>query len=790
MTNGTAIASRSTNGFARKTDLMSPEQIADGWMCKKRNGAKVAFDCEKMRRALWKCFHAITKPAEDQTQKDVDDATAVVIREVVKAVVNSIEAEHKTEVEVEHVQRLIVAQLFAKGLYEAGEHYQNYREEHRKKRLVKPISAEVQARFDEMRKHFPTDLQAYQFMSKFSKWNDTEKRRETWKETVYDRVLPWLLKQAPQGALTADEIRELHVAMYALEALPAMRVTQMAGPALDRCNVGAYNCAYAPVDEIFAFPEALYILMQGTGHGFSVESDYISELPRVKKQKAGAKPDTLVVDDSTEGWCDAYHGLLTRLWDGHDAFLDTSGVRKANTRLKTKGGRASGPEPLLELAAFARNVIKAKQGKYLDDTDAHRLMCFTGRIVQVGGVRRAATLSLSDLDSLGMRHIKSGAWWAKDAFWEDGRYLSMANNSAVYEFDEDVPVETFMDEWLSLVKSHSGERGIFNRKAALRHSPKRRKWGRQKPGCNPCAEILLRPKQFCNLSIAVARPRDTEETLTRKVRLAAYFGKLQSLATKFNYIRPEWQKNCEEERLLGVDITGHADCPLLRFDTPDRSALLRRLARVVEEVDIDLSARFGCNRSAANTTVKPSGDSAVFLDCASGVSARFAQHQIRWVREPKDSPVAKYLVEAGVKHAPAPEAKDRLLVFAFPKKAPEGCTLRNDMTAEQQFYNWLDWKKNWAEHSVSATIYVEPKEWPRLGMLVYENIEHITGLSFLDKDNGSYTYAPNEEITKEEFEKMEAEFPVLNWAKVTEYETDDETTSRQTMACVGQGCES
>lgn len=787
MQHGTATSPR-TNGFARKTDLLSPEQVADGWTCIKRDGKKVTFDCEKIRRALWKCFYSTAKVADGEME---NEETKALVRDIVKGVVNSIEAMHlkAVEVDVEHVQRLVIQQLWAKGYFEHAEHYQNYREEHRKKRKVRTVSPETQARFDEMRQHFPTDLQAYQFMSKFSKWKETEKRRETWRETVFERVMPWLLKLPPPGALRPDEIDTLHRYMYGLKALPAMRVTQMAGPALDRCNVGCYNCAYAPVDEIFAFPEALYILMQGTGHGFSVESDYVGELPKIKKQRATAKPDTLVVDDSTEGWCDSYYALLQRLWDGHDAFLDVTKVRPANARLKTKGGRASGPDPLLELAAFTRNVIKAKQGRYLEDTDAHRLMCFTGRIVQVGGVRRAATLSLSDLTSLGMRHIKSGTCWTNDPFWEDGRYLSMANNSAVYEFDDEVPVDVFMDEWLALVKSHSGERGVFNRKAALRHSPKRRKWGKHKPGCNPCAEIILRPNQFCNLSIAVARPDDTEETLTEKVRWAAYFGKIQSLATKFKYIRDAWRRNCEEERLLGVDITGHADCPLLRFDTPNRSALLRRLALMVEQVDIDLSRRFGVNRSAANTTVKPSGDSAVFLDCASGVSARFAKHQIRWVREPKDSPVAKYLVEAGVRHAPAPEAKDRLLVFAFPKKAPEGCTLRNDMTAEQQFYNWLDWKKNWAEHSVSATIYVEPKEWPRLGMLVYENIEHITGLSFLDKDNGSYTYAPNEEITAEEYDRIEGEFPDLNWAKVTEYEEDDETTSRQTMACMGGGCD-
>lgn len=1115
MAHGVAEGTR-VNGFVRKTALLTPEQVTEGWTCKKRDGKVVPFDCAKIRKALFRCFESVSKLAKAQDQEVGEAITTLVeatVEKLIKGVVNSIIGQHLDCPDVEHIQRLVIQQLWAEDFFEAAEHYQNYREEHRKKRLVRPISPETQERFDEMRKHFPTDLQAYQFMSKFSKWRETEKRRETWKETIYDRVIPWLLKLAPAGALRPDEIEMLHKGMYALQALPAMRVTQMAGPALDRCHVGAYNCAYAPVDEIFAFPEALYILMQGTGHGFSVESDYVSELPKIRKQR-DMKPDTWVVEDDTEGWCNAYHELLQRLWDGSDLFLDVSKVRPKGARLKTKGGRASGPDPLLELAAFTRNVIKAKQGRYLEDTDAHRLMCFTGRIVQVGGVRRAAMISLSDIDSVGMRHIKSGEWWeGTKGLWKDGKYLSMANNSGVYDYEDgEVPVGVFMDEWNAIYKSNSGERGVFNRQAALKWSPNRRNWGKHKPGCNPCAEILLRPRQFCvsgetplitreglvnigdavgdkvevwngkrwsavtvrktgenqqlvrvkfsdgshldctpehrfsvntansrhtkgenvwfevqaknlkprmatetfviqhdggepikepytlgvlvgdghvyneiasvdlygdkialpivgtrgttvlkpgynvpccrvtvgptmvqrmqalraddagcwaymftrdresilkflagwfdtdgsntdsggvrlyvsgkakadmvqllltkcgirssvnlmsragdetnfgprkadvwyvqvtdcgalpchrldvsnghaapmkgkyqtvvsveylpglhdtfcfdepeqhkgvfnntlthqcNLSIAVARPDDTEETLRQKVRIAAHFGKLQSLATNFKYIRPAWKANCEEERLLGVDITGHADCPLLRFDSPERSALLQRLTRVVEEVDIDLSARFGVNRSAASTTVKPSGDSAVFLDCASGVSPRFAQQQIRWVRESKDSPVAKYLIDAGVRHAPSPEAPEELLVFGFPKKAPEGCTLRNDMTAEQQFYNWLDWKKNWAEHSVSATIYVEPHEWPRLGMLVYEHIDHITGLSVLPKDNGSYTYPPNEELTKEEFDKFEAEFPTLNWAKLQEYETEDMTESAQTFACVGGHC--
>lgn len=791
MTSGTVVGAAprfSTNGHARKTHGMTPEEVAESWKCKKRDGTVVAFDCGKIRKVLYKCFYSVSKANSDLTQEDLVAATELVVEDITKAVINSIEAQHLKEPTVEQVQQFVIQQLWAKGLFDAGEHYQNYREEHRRKRLSgASIPAEVQERFTEMKQHFPYDLQIYQLMAKFAKWDDNKKRRETWKELVYDRVCPWLFRRPEAiGKLTAEEQQELADALYNLEASPAMRIVQMAGPALDRCNVGAYNCAYAPTEDIKSFSELLYILMQGTGQGFSTEREYVDELPRVKKQKG--KTENIVVDDSTEGWCDAYDKALTLLWDGWDFTADVTGVRKKNTRLKTKGGRASGPEPFVELLDFSRNLIKSIQGKYMEPQHAHRLNCFTGRIVQVGGVRRAAEIGLSDLDDHAVRDIKSGAWWANgNGLWADGRYLSMSNNSAVY--NERPSMEVFMAEWLSLVKSKSGERGIFNRQAALKHSPSRRKWGRHKPGCNPCAEILLRPYQFCNLSMAIARADDTVESLKKKVRIAALFGKLQSLATDFNYIRPEWKKNCEEERLLGVDITGQAECPLLQFGAPGRSELLRELNKVVQEVDIKFSIRFGVNRSAANTTVKPGGDSAVFFHCGSGVTPWFSEHQWRWVREPKETPVARFLVDSGVPYANAPEAPNEMFVFRFPKSAPKGATLRNDMTALQQFENWLDWKQNWAEHSVSATIYAEDHEWMALGAKVYENFDHITGLSFLPKDNGTYTFAPNEEVTKEVYEKGVAEFPDLNWAKLTEYEDDDQTVSSGTMACHGGKCD-
>ena len=1020
----------------RRTDGKTAEEVAAGWSIRKRGGEVVPFDCGKIRSAVSRCFTEVGLTGVE---------AAATVEKVTKGVVNTILAKKETP-DVETVQRYVVQQLFARGLFDAGEHYQNYREQHRKARAARPVPPEVAARVRDDQAHFPLDGQYYQFMSKFSRWREGDRRRETWAETVRERVMPWLFaRPEARGKLTPGEQAELTDAVFALDVSPAMRVVQMAGPALDRCNSGAYNCSYLPIKDVFAFPELLYTLMQGCGVGFSVESDYVSELPRVKKQRGG-KPETVTVEDTTEGWCDALFRGLQLWWDGHDAEADVTAVRPKGSRLKTKGGRSSGPGPFLEMWAFARNLFKSRQGRFLEDVDCHDLACYIGKIVQVGGVRRAAEISLSDLGSRAMRDAKSGNWYATAV------HRTMANNSAVYE--EKPTIEVFMEEWLSLVKSKSGERGIFNRAAHNRHKPQRRrewKFGsnpcftgdtkvwtiygprrfdeltgtetpvlsqgadgrlvfrmmrgiqrtrrnakvfkvrtrslrgrhgwryggftatadhvifmrdgtetpvaelkpgdrlssvyrskanqkrylalrnsagdvdmehrivmswehgfrpdypayhvdhinedkannnpenlrvltseehngtRMKGGKNPmvrfpeknpfrspgfnakhkprgfagrhhtdetrrkmsdshhknrtpnnhevvsveyvgradvydgtvdethrffvvtekdggvlvhnCGEIVLRPFQFCNLSIAVARPDDTIQSLTRKVRLATILGKIQSLATDFKYIRPDWKRNCDEERLLGVDITGHADCPLLRWGAADRHLLLNRLNRVVEQTDLEYSKRFGVNRSAANTCVKPGGDSAFFFNCASGVSPRFSRYGVRWVREPKDTPVARFLKDSGVPCADAPEAPNELYVFGFPALAPEGCTVRDDMTAEDQFRNWLDWNRNWAEHSVSATIYVGEDEWLRLGALVYEHFDEVTGLAFLPRDNGRYTYPPNEALTEGDYQKFIASFPDINWAKLPEYEEDDQTTSRQTIACFGGKCD-
>jgi ribonucleoside-diphosphate reductase alpha chain len=453
-------------------------------------------------------------------------------------------------------------------------------------------------------------------------------------------------------------------------------------------------------------------------------------------------------------------------------------IRPSGAPLKIKGGRASGKEPFQSLLTFVRAKILARQGKRLTPRDCHDIMCMTGKIVQVGGVRRASEISLSDLCDDDMRTAKTGSWF------EASPWLQMSNNSAVY--DEKPSAVEFLEEWLTLAKSGSGERGIFNRHAVLKHLPKRRK--KMKMGTNPCAEVILRPCGLCNLSITVARHSDTIESLKRKVRLATLWGTLQSCLIDFKYVRPIWNKNCEEERLLGVDITGQMDCHLLSPEHNDRDALLKDLFAVVESTNTIFSNRLGVNRSVALTCIKPSGNSSQFLDCSSGIHARYAKHYIRRVRESRFSPVAEFLRDEGVPFNEDP-GDASLWVFEFLVKSPEGAITRNEMTALQMLENWLVWKKSWAEHSVSSTIYIEPSEWVAVGAWVYEHFDDITGVSFLPKDGGTYQLAPYEEISESEYNRRVMEFPKISWQKLRRYENSDMTTTAQELACVGGVCE-
>jgi len=735
---------------------------------KKRDGSLDSFDSHKISLAIERCFKNGIGSSDEEAQ-----AASV---KVTKAVVNIFTKKDEVEIEVESIQKVIIQQLWALGYFDAAEQYTLFKEKRRQERVNHPVDPALHQMVEEDRKYFPTALQYYQFISKFSKWNEGLGRRETWGECV-DRVMNFFSSKESYGKLSEEDKRDLREYLHRMDATPAMRVIQMAGPALERCEVGVYNCSYLPICDTKSFSELLYILMQGTGAGFSVERQYVNLIPPVIRQ-TGKAPKKITVVDDTEGWCDALDAGLNAWVSGKDVEFDYSNIRASGTRLKTKGGRASGPGPLMELMSFARNLILAKQGESLSDIDCHDLACKVGKIVQVGGVRRASEISLSDLNSTEMRDAKSGQWW------KNNLQRTMANNSAVY-VKKPSDIE-FMEEWAALAKSGSGERGIFNREGVNASLPKRRKPNTF--GTNPCAEIILRPYQFCNLSIVVARENDTPETLAKKVRIATIFGTMQSCLTNFKYIRKEWKDNCEEERLLGVDITGQMDCPLLRPSNPDRDKLLARLKNIVSKTNEEYAKKFGIPRSAADTCIKPSGDSAVMFGCSSGIHARFSDYYIRRVREKSDSPVAHMLIDAGVPWIPASE-DPALLAFEFPCASPKGAIIKTQQTVIDQLDNWLTWKRHWAEHSVSATIYVEPGEWLLACQWVYKNFDEVSGISFLPRDNGTYTSTPYEEIDEAEYKRRVEAFPQVDWAKLSRYEKTDQTESAQTYACTSGVCE-
>ena len=639
-----------------------------------------------------------------------------------------------------------------------------------------------------------TDLQKTIFYTNYSRWNSDKKRRETWEETV-DRVIEFLNQTLIDYSRDHNvrypniDILELREAMLKMEVLPSMRVLQMAGPALDRCNVGAYNCAYLPLKDWRSLAELLYILMQGTGVGFSVEHQYVDQLPTILTQnphwhsasREFPNPPIYIIEDSTEGWCDA---LVTGLeiWTlGGDVEFDYSQIRPYGAPLKTKGGRSSGPEPLKQLLTFARKLLLNHQGRKLSSLNVHDLACYCGAIVQVGGIRRAAEISLSDLGDTRMRGAKSGQFWLK------APERAMANNSAVY--NEKPDVVAFTKEWLSLMESGTGERGIFNRTGIINTMPERRD-DRFQFGVNPCGEIILRPYEFCNLSIAVARPYDDIIDLQRKVKLATQFGIIQSLLTKFNYIREEWAINSTDERLLGVDITGQMDNEL--FGPSYRYATYANLQSVALNESHKLAKELGIANPAAVTTVKPSGNSSQLLGCSSGIHPRYAPYYIRRIRINATNPVAKLLIDSGVPHFPEvsqPPDNPTVWVFEFPVKSPYDSVYREDVGAIQQLEQWLTCKMMYTEHNPSCTIYVKENEWLKVGAWVYEFWDQVGGLSFLPYDGGVYDLAPYEEITEQEYEKRQKAWPVIDFKDLAKYETADTTEVNREYSCTGDKCE-
>jgi ribonucleoside-triphosphate reductase (thioredoxin) len=619
--------------------------------------------------------------------------------------------------------------------------------------------------------------------SRYARYLDDLKRRENWHETTqrYFDFMTAHLQEKHDFKLADQMLAELQAAVEHNEVMPSMRAIMTAGPALARDNTAGYNCSYLPIDDAKAFDEAMYILLCGTGVGFSVERQYVTKLPEIPEHIYDSET-TIVVHDSKEGWAKALRQLISLLYSGEAARWDVSKVRAAGTRLKTFGGRASGPEPLVELFKFVVRTFKNAEGRKLNSIECHDIMCKIGEVVVVGGVRRSAMISLSNLSDDRMRHAKSGAWW------ETQGQRALANNSACYTERPDVGI--FMQEWLSLYESKSGERGIFNREAAKNVAKKN---GRRKIdfdfGTNPCSEIILRPYQFCNLTEIVVRATDTLEDLKRKARIATILGTFQSTLTHFPYLRKIWKNNTEEERLLGVSMTGTLDNPLLNNpDDPELPARLEALKQVAVETNAELAAALGINASTAITCIKPSGTVSQKVDSSSGLHARHADFYYRRVRADNKDPLTKFMIEKGIPNEPDVMKPGSTTVFTFPKKAPEGALLRKDLTAIQHLKLWLVYQRHYCEHKPSVTISVMEKEWPEVGAFVWKHFDEMSGVSFLPYDGGTYRQAPYEDCTKEEYEALHAKIPEsLDWDSVIEI--DDNVEGAQTLACTAAGCE-
>lgn len=730
----------------------------------KRDGRVVAFDIERIENALTRCFASINRKPHTPAP------------ELARRVVNIIAAKSNGDSPtVEGVQDIVEMVLQAAGEFEAAKRYILYRAEHAQKRIERPIPEKVRRSFAESDQYFPTPLQKFQFFDKYSRFNYELGRRETWIETV-DRSVDFLHELA--GArLPSETYQRIRRSVLEMRSMPSMRLLAMAGAAARRNNVAIYNCSYQPVESIDSFVEALTISMSGCGVGFSVESRYIENFPRIKRQ-TGKQRDLMVVEDSAEGWAAALRSGLETWFEGSDMRFDLTQLRPAGAALKTKGGRASGPEPLRVMLDFVRARVLARQGSFLRPLDAHDMMCAVGNAAVSGGVRRTAMISLFDYDDDEMRLSKNGD------FERDNNQRWNANNSAVWPSGGPTQIE-FMHQFLEMVESGRGEPGIFNREAANTLRPERR--AAADFGTNPCGEILLRPWQFCNLTAAVARKDDTFESLRDKVEVAAIIGSIQSLATYFPGLRPQWKQNCDDERLLGVDITGQMDSPIAQ--DPEVKAQLRQIAI---DINRETAAALGINQSAAITCVKPSGNSSQLLDCSSGLHARWAPYYVRNVRVASHSPLYKVLRDASVPMDPengqTPENANTWVIH-FPVKAPEGSITRQDRSAIQQCEFWLQNKLHWTEHNPSCTITYRPDEVLDVMKWVWEHRDQIGGLSFLPAFDAKYDNMPYVEITREEYEQRMAAFPEIDFSKVYRYEEEDLTNAAQELACSSGYCE-
>ena len=628
-----------------------------------------------------------------------------------------------------------------------------------------------------MSNQLPTPYQQFIAKSRYARWLESENRREDWSETV-DRYM----ENVVGLSVGEEEASKLSSAILGLEVMPSMRAMMTAGPALHRDNTSGYNCSYLPVDDPKSFDEAMFILLCGTGVGFSVERQYISKLPEVPDTLFDSET-TVVVKDSKEGWAKSFRQVLSLLWAGEVPKWDVSKVRPAGARLKTFGGRASGPAPLVDLFNFAVDTFKKAQGRKLTSLECHDLMCKIGQVVVVGGVRRSAMISLSNLSDDRMRNAKSGNWWDNEG------QRALANNSVAYTEKPDV--ELFMKEWASLIESKSGERGIFNRVASKAQAAKN---GRRDPewefGTNPCSEIILRPYQFCNLTEVVVRATDNIDTLSEKVRLATILGTIQATYTEFPYLRKVWKDNTEAERLLGVSLTGIMDNPLMTSENAGLEKTLEHLRSVAVSTNAEWADRLGIPQSAAITCVKPSGTVSQLVDSASGIHARHSEYYIRTVRGDIKDPLTDFMKAQGIPCEPCVMKPDSTVVFSFPVKAPDNCVTRNVMTAVEQLETWLMYQRHWCEHKPSVTITVRDEEWLEVGAFVYKYFDEMSGVSFLPHSDHTYQQAPYQECSQEEYEELAEKMPKsIDWSGLALYELEDNTSGMQTMACSADSCE-
>ena len=636
--------------------------------------------------------------------------------------------------------------------------------------------------------YLPTEYQAFIHLSRYSRWLEEDKRRETWPETV-GRLINFFTIHVDKNLnvrLEKELWEELEEHILSLQVMPSMRALMTSGKALERENIAGYNCSYIPIDNPKAFDEVLYILMNGTGVGFSVERQYVSGLPTVPDREFEHTDDVVSVADSKEGWARAFRDLVSYLYTCRIPKINVNKVRLAGSRLKTFGGRASGPQPLVDLFDFTINKFKGARGRKLTSIECHDIVCKIGDVVVVGGVRRSALISLSNLSDDRMRSAKTGEWYKLNP------ERSLANNSAVYTGRPDTG--TFMKEWLSLYESKSGERGIFNRASA---QEKAKQNGRRNAdmefGTNPCSEIILRPNQFCNLTEVVARSVDTIDSLKNKIRVATILGTVQATFTNFGYLRKRWQNNTEEERLLGVSLTGIMDSPLLNGTDTELKNTLRSLRKVAIQTNKKWADKLGIPQSTAITCVKPSGTVSQLVDSASGIHARHNPYYIRTVRGDNKDPLTQFMIESGVPNEPeirGNEPSPDITVFSFPMAAPKDAVYRNDMTAVQQLELWKTYAEYWCEHKPSVTISVKEEEWIPVGTWCWENFDYLSGVSFLPHSDHTYKQAPYQDISKKTYEKLIKKMPTdIGWQKLQDFEKQDMTKGSQELACTAGVCE-